>query len=324
MVESDPVLDIIAERVRSGSEPGKRTDGFKVGKVGQGGGTRGVRLGGMLVASQALGLKNAFDAFYGDSAGPTSMAYFLSDQTPIGTSIYYDFLPKNFLDYKRPLRGEPLIDIPWMAYEVMGKMVPLNEQVIKDSLAPLHFYITSVDHGEIKCIDISKFSKRGDVLDAIHWTCRIPIVAGWPIEVSPNIFYTDGGVFTGTLALQQAIDDGCTHILAYLTRSIESARKVTLIDRISAKIMNHKHPKLGDTYIEGFQKYAAALDKINTRPTSAPFISSVFFNNSDIHISRTELRRNFLIQGAMDGFDKVMQTFSPYNLKVDSRIQVLI
>lgn len=49
ILEHDQVLTVIAERVRTGSKPGKRDDGFIVGGVFQGGGMRAVRGAGMCI-----------------------------------------------------------------------------------------------------------------------------------------------------------------------------------------------------------------------------------------------------------------------------------
>lgn len=325
MSERNPVLDLIAERVKSGSKPWNREDGFKIGLVTQGGCMRGVRLGGMHVASQALRLTTAIDGYYGDSASAAGTAYLVSGQTPEGTSIFYDHLPENFVDFRRPLKGQPVVDIPWMAYEVFGERVPLRWQAIAESPVPYHFYVSSSDRGQAKIVDLHKFKDKQDVLDAVHWTCRMPIIAGWPIEVRPGVFYTDGGVLTGTAPIQQAIEDGCTHILVYLTRSDAHLEKVTSLDKIVSRVLGKRYPGLGAGYLEGFTKYKQALGLIESRrdQTNLPFIQALRFNGSNTHVGRIEMRREILVQGALEGYQLVMNAFNRYNLPVDSEVQVL-
>ena len=64
-----PVVQVLLDRARSGSKPGARTDPHRVALVIEGGAMRGVVSGGMVTGLEALGLRDAFDAVYGSSAG---------------------------------------------------------------------------------------------------------------------------------------------------------------------------------------------------------------------------------------------------------------
>ena len=52
-----PAVEVVQARMRDGSAPGKRRDGFKVGLVVEGGGMRGVVSGAALQAMHDLGLR---------------------------------------------------------------------------------------------------------------------------------------------------------------------------------------------------------------------------------------------------------------------------
>lgn len=75
-----PTIQVLQKRWESKSKPGKRSDGFKVGLVVEGGGMRGAVTGGMLMQLHSIGMKDAFDVVYGSSAGAMNATYFLSDQ----------------------------------------------------------------------------------------------------------------------------------------------------------------------------------------------------------------------------------------------------
>jgi hypothetical protein len=73
-----PALQLLRQRALSRSTPAARKDPFKLGLVVEGGGMRGCVSGGGLQALSDLGLRDAFDAVYGSSAGAINSTYFLS------------------------------------------------------------------------------------------------------------------------------------------------------------------------------------------------------------------------------------------------------
>lgn len=52
-----PAVEVVRARMRDGSRPGRRRDGFKVGLVVEGGGMRGIVTGAALQAMHDLGLR---------------------------------------------------------------------------------------------------------------------------------------------------------------------------------------------------------------------------------------------------------------------------
>lgn len=88
---SHPTLQLLRSRLADGSRPGARRDGFKLGLVVEGGGMRGCVTGGGLQALSDLGMRDAFDAVYGSSAGAINSTYFLSGQRE-GVHIYHDHI----------------------------------------------------------------------------------------------------------------------------------------------------------------------------------------------------------------------------------------
>jgi predicted patatin/cPLA2 family phospholipase len=75
-------------------------DGRKIGLVLPGGMMTGVNGAGAMCALEALGLTQAFDVVYTASAGFANASYLLSQNTEIGSTIYYEeFSGKNFIDF---------------------------------------------------------------------------------------------------------------------------------------------------------------------------------------------------------------------------------
>lgn len=327
MVEAEQsVHAVIAERVKSGSKEYTRRDPFKVGLVIEGGSMRGVISGGMVTALQSLNAVGSFDAIYTASGGSCAGAYLLSGQTPEGTSIYYeDINNRQFIDPARLLVGRPIVNIQFLTHKVMKEAKPLEWQRVADSQIPLHIYVTSAKDATI--VDMFKFTTQDEILDALHWTCRMPVLAGMPVKVAEGLYYTDGAVLNGGIALDEAIADGCTHILALLTRPQGTVgKKRSALEQIAAYILSRDYPELADALNNSSSKYAENLRRIKeTEENPAIFpqrIEAVKVPSTNRQISRVEKNRATLVRGAVDGYNAVMEHFRPHNLYINHEIKV--
>ena len=63
-LDTHPVIRILHERLRSGSQPQARSDPYKVALAIEGGGMRGCVSAGMTAAIKALGIQDCFDVVY--------------------------------------------------------------------------------------------------------------------------------------------------------------------------------------------------------------------------------------------------------------------
>ena len=105
-------------------------DGRKIALVLFGGLMTGVRGAGSVIALEELGLRSAFEEVYAISAGFANASYFLSGQTKMGTSIYYDELSGNKFIYFPRLWN--ICNVPYLM-NVMRKVKPLNvKNIIKN------------------------------------------------------------------------------------------------------------------------------------------------------------------------------------------------
>lgn len=92
-LQNHEVVQLLANRFRSGSTPGNRAKGdmARIALCLEGGGMRGAVTAGMAAAIACLGLTDAFDAIYGSSAGSVIGAYLVSRQMCM--DVYVDILP---------------------------------------------------------------------------------------------------------------------------------------------------------------------------------------------------------------------------------------
>ena len=115
-VSNHDVLQLIAERFHSKSQPGSRKDNSTLALAMEGGGMRGCVSAGMAAAIAALGLCDAFDTIYGSSAGSVIGSYMVSRQMCL--DVYVDILPaakKEFVCKRRLVKS--------LAISLVGLMV---------------------------------------------------------------------------------------------------------------------------------------------------------------------------------------------------------
>ncbi|HEX3824770.1 MAG TPA: patatin-like phospholipase family protein [Mycobacteriales bacterium] len=211
------VMSVMIERHRAGTRPGQHQDGYRVALVIEGGGMRGVYVGGMARALGALGLRNSFDEIVAVSAGAFTGAGLASDRTDHLARAYYDDLAVGaFVDYRRMLsRRGPLVSLDFLLDEVMIKRYGFEWSMVLDSDLPLRPVATALD--TLSSCMLSDLRTPDDWRNALLASARIPLWAGPPIELHGRR-WVDGFV-TDPLPVASAVEAGATHVLVLLARA---------------------------------------------------------------------------------------------------------
>ena len=213
-MDRNPVLQALIHRWRTGSVPGQRRDGLKIGLAIEGGAMRGVVSAGMLAALEYLGLLPAFDVVYGSSGGAINGAYFVSAQAGSGAAIYYENINNSrFISPLRFLCGGPLLSLNFLFEQAMTREKPLDWHKVVQSPIELVPVGTSVKTG--KAVLLRGARSRESLFQRLKASAQIPFVASPPIRVADEEFF-DGGL-TAPIPVQPALEEGCTHVLALLT-----------------------------------------------------------------------------------------------------------
>ncbi|KAK9825984.1 hypothetical protein WJX74_003239 [Apatococcus lobatus] len=217
---SHPALQLVRERARTGSKPGKRADTFKLGLVIEGGGMRGAVSGGSLQALHDLGLRDVFDVAYGSSAGAINATYFLSGQRE-GVDVYsQDISNKTFcdlrrlLDRKRDIDADPVLNLNFLLDHVMEELKPLNWEAVIRSDIPLKVVASCLD--TLQPVTLSDFTGKADLKRCLQCSANVPNIAGSPIQ-HRGMTLVDAAVFE-PVPFRVAIADGCSHIVVLATR----------------------------------------------------------------------------------------------------------
>ncbi|MFE2719380.1 patatin-like phospholipase family protein [Streptomyces mirabilis] len=298
-----PVLELLRARRAAQSLPGRRTDGKRLGLAVEGGGMRGIISAAMLSALEDMDLLPAFDAVYGCSSGAINAAYFLVGRTWYPLSIYYDDLTTpEFLDFRRALRFQDVLNPHYAIDKVVGKRKPLDYERVLASEIPLHVMITDVDG--LKTRDIMNFQDPADLTEALRSTIWLPLaVSGtWPYRGRRTV---DGGVLTAHplfLAREQ-----CTHVLSLSTRPMARPRnKLTALNRVVEHHLERLHPGLGRGYVRAVTEYRAARLVLHDERHSSsqePHVLDLAPVPGTPELKRHEMDVGKLLAGARSGYE---------------------
>lgn len=306
-----PVLQAIVERQRSGSIPGRRQDDLKIALAIEGGAMRGVVSAGMLAGLEYMGLLPAFDVIYGTSAGAINGAYFVAGQAAWGASIYFENINNSqFMSPLRFLAGERPMSLEFLFEHVMINEKPLNWRRVLDSHIELVPVATSLS--QAKAVLLRGAQSRYGLFLRLKASARIPLLAGPPVRVDGEDC-VDGGLFA-SIPFRPALDQGCTHVLALLTRPAGvPLRRASFVNRyvLSRKLARY-NPLLGNAFTDRVNQYARELDWLRTQtsaPDGFPYVCAVSPPADVPIIQRFEKRSERLVCGATGGMTAILQAF---------------
>ena len=227
-----PVLRALLERKRSGSKPGARTDGMRIGLAVEGGGMKGVISAGACGEVLRMGFSDCFDAVYGSSAGAMNLTYYLAKQ-PEGVAAYQeDLVGGEFLDLRRipktrssrrlmgtPQGRRPAMDVSYLVDGVMDGTTgrALRWDRVIRSTVPLKVVATSLD--TLTPVMLEAPSNRRRPQDVPQGERGGAHPGGTGADHSPRT-ETRGRGGDGAVPVHAAATDGCTHVLVLLTRTL--------------------------------------------------------------------------------------------------------
>jgi predicted patatin/cPLA2 family phospholipase len=209
------VLRVLAERTRTGSQPGARRDDARVALAIEGGGMRGTVSAGMAHALHELGLLHAFDAVYGSSAGAISGAWLLSSEPDRLRGWAEPDYAKTLIRRSRVLRGRPVVDVETLIEVVYRLQWPMDFGSVLGS--PVEFHPLATDAVSGSATDLSPLIHDPVELRlALRASACMPLLAGPPVSLDGHRFY-DAGV-SESIPYRTALAQGATHVLVLRSR----------------------------------------------------------------------------------------------------------
>jgi predicted patatin/cPLA2 family phospholipase len=303
-----PVLEAIRQRRADGSLPGKRTDGHKIALAVEGGGLRGIVSAGMLSAIEDIGLRSAFDVIYSCSSGAVNSAYFLGGDTWYPLSIYYeDLTNKQFLDFRRAFRGQPVMNLSFALDEIVEFVKPLDYKAVLASPVPMYIMVCDVDNLVTRAV--SDFASAEDMKSALRASMWLPLAVPGAAQFR-GYRAIDGGTLTAHPFMYiQRNDPSVTHVLSLSTRPMGSMRGgVSWLNRYVGYRLNRLRAGLGSAYVQAVRDYKTARREIEAQrmePQAGPYILDLAPLPQQLEVIRHEMNPWLLIQGARDGYEVV-------------------
>jgi predicted patatin/cPLA2 family phospholipase len=216
MGQVHPVLELISERMATGSVPGERTDGRRLALAIEGGSSRGTYSSGMVLALDELGVTPAFDAVYGSSAGALNGAWLLCGRSSTGVRTWWNpIVMRRIINPLHTLRGRAVIDLEYLVHQVYSVLEPMDFPAILANPVTFHPLATDADTGE--STDLHPFLADVDAIKiALAASSCMPVLAGPPIPLSGRRF-VDAGV-AEPIPYRTALAQGATDVLVLRTR----------------------------------------------------------------------------------------------------------
>lgn len=213
---TEDVLELLRERKRHGSTPGRRRDDARLVLLVEGGSSRGAYSSGMTVEIERLGLLPLFDAVYGSSAGALNAAWLLCGRAESTMHAWWDpAIMRAAIDPRRALRRRPVVDTRFLVHTVYTEIMPMGFQEILDS--PVEFHPIATDARTGQAADLrERVRDPAGLQAALRASTAMPLLAGEPVEIDGQA-YVDAGV-SEAVPVRTALAQQATHIVALRTR----------------------------------------------------------------------------------------------------------
>ena len=217
MSSQPEVLRLLADRVRSGSRPGQRSDGLRIALAIEGGGMRGTVSAGMALALRERGLLPAFDAVYGSSAGAITGAWLVSSRPEGMRGWANPVYARTLIRWSALLRGRPVADVRTLIEVLYQTEHPMDFESVLGSEVPLHPLATDATTGA--AADLRPLiGDPAELRLALRASASLPFLAGPPVTLRGRRFY-DAGV-AESIPLRTPLAQGATHIVVLRSRPV--------------------------------------------------------------------------------------------------------
>lgn len=290
---SESVIDLIKRRLAK--PPGAYDDGRRLALIVEGGGMRGVLSAGSLFALDLLGCRDVFDEIYAVSAGGVNAAYFLSGQSELGISVYFDDISS--LRFANPLRFWKIVDVDYVYDHIVPHVKTLDEQAIRSARPDFFLGVTDVDNGENVLIDVK--ASPHSVAHILKASSAIPVLYNRIVALGPR-HYVDGGL-SDVLPVIQATVRGCTDVLILTTKQgTRVSKRPPLWERlVFLAMIGWRYPAVNRAFVTNFERtcHSRALT-MGTQVIDGINIATIEPTPHELVVGRVTLRRDTLVEGA--------------------------
>jgi predicted patatin/cPLA2 family phospholipase len=231
------VLALLRERARTGSVPGRRADGHVVCLAVEGGGMRGAVTAGMCLALEEAGMLPSFDRIYGCSSGALAACFAAAGQAAQWATSFEHAASREFIDPRRVLRRQPVLDLDHLFERVIARHLPLSAAGLAHGP---DLRVVAVAERDATLRVLTGFADPADALAAVRASCTIPLLAGAPARYRGEVL-VDGGLLE-PIPYRSARREGATHVLVLRSRPAAFRSRTGM--RASERAVGRAHPLL--------------------------------------------------------------------------------
>ncbi|MFE9426776.1 patatin family protein [Kitasatospora sp. NPDC006697] len=293
-----PVLAALAERARTGSRPGARTDGHRIALAVEGGGMRGAISAGMALGLHESGLLPAFDAVYGASAGGITGAWLLSSSPELLRGWAEPAYAKAMIKLRNAWLGRPVVDVRDLVERLYVEVAPMDFAAVLANPITLHPLATDVLTGE--STDLRPYlTGPAELRLALRASAALPLLAGPPVELGGRRWFDAG--LAESVPFRTALHQGASHVLVLRSRRPGAAATAPVGpsrgSRMIAGTALRRYPApLRHSYLSRGARLHAD-DTFLHRPPTGPAVLTVHPGADTPHVSRLARDGDVLIRG---------------------------
>ncbi|HUQ61482.1 patatin-like phospholipase family protein [Lentzea sp.] len=215
-MSNEPVLELLRERRRRHSVPGRRDDGARLVLLVEGGSSRGAYSSGMTIPIEQNGLLPLFDAVYGSSAGTLNAAWLLCGRADRSKHAWWDpAVMRTTINPRRMFSRRPVVDTRHLIHNIYTELHPMGFEEILDN--PVEFHPMATDGLSGESTDLHRtIHDTLSLQTALRASTAMPLLAGEPVVIDGRP-YVDAGL-TEMVPVRTALAQGATHVVALRTR----------------------------------------------------------------------------------------------------------
>jgi predicted patatin/cPLA2 family phospholipase len=297
------VLQLLRDRMREGTLPGRRSDDARLAVLVEGGSSRAAYSSGMTIAIEQLGLLPAFDAVYGSSAGSLNAAWLLCGRAEKTQHAWWDpLIMRTTINLGNALRRKPVVDTGFLVDTVYTTIMPMGFQEIVDN--PVEFHPIATDARTGEAVDLhGLIHSQAGVQEALRASTRMPILAGGPVEIDGRQLIDAG--LAESVPVRTALAQRATHILALRTvREDETSGPPPLAERlVAARWFARRAPGALEPWLRGDVLRAEEERLLAEHPATLqirPPLGSARIGRTDRRLSRLRAAVHAGRQAAFD------------------------
>ncbi|KJF80853.1 patatin-like phospholipase family protein [Photobacterium angustum] len=226
--------------------------------VVEGGAMRGIFATGVLDAFIERSY-NPFDFTIGVSAGSVVLMGYLCESYQRNYKVITEYArSKEFINYRRFVKGGNLIDIDWLWNTSISKL-PLELNKYESRNVPLYATTTVVDTGEPNYVEVT----RNNLNEVMTATCALPIIYRQFPQID-GIEMSDGGI-ADPIPVIEAYNKGARDITVILSHAQGLFAKNRQVPWLTRRLFR-TNPVFGQEFLTKESRYNKALYFIHNPP----------------------------------------------------------